>query len=138
VHVEYAWDAVGQLTTVTDRRATPAVATHTYSATGQMTSATLPTGVQHEEAKLSLHRVDDQRSGLGPRELLAESRVHTDLAHERPEARQAAVRSQPRVRGPHVDSSGVGPANALATTVAISALASQRISAHLVGARRGC
>jgi RHS repeat-associated protein len=67
VDVEYAWDAAGQLTTVTDRRATPAVATHAYSATGQMTSATLPTGVQATYGRDRLDRVTglSWRAGAG-------------------------------------------------------------------------
>jgi hypothetical protein len=92
----------------------------------------------HQQAHLRLHRVDDHGARLEPPEAGAQLFVHAQVAEEASEAGQPTVRGQTGVWGAGADVAGVGTPDPLAATAAISALASHRISAHLLGARRGC
>jgi len=71
-------------------------------------------------------------------ELIAERLVDAEIADERTETGETAIAGQARVGTPDVDIAGVSAANPAEASVPISALASERISTHLLGARREC
>jgi hypothetical protein len=91
----------------------------------------------HEQPHLRFHRVDDHRTGLEVSELIAQRLVDAEIANERTETGETAVAGQPRVCLSGVDIAGVSAADSARSAVPISALASERISTHLLGARRG-
>jgi hypothetical protein len=92
----------------------------------------------HQQPHLRFHRVDDHRTGLEVSELIAQRLVNAEIANERAEPGETAVAGQPRVCLPGVDITGVSATDSARSALAISALASERISTHLLGARRGC
>lgn len=91
-----------------------------------------------QESQLRFHRVHDQRARFQAPELVAQSLVDAKVARERSEAGETAVARQRRIWSPDLDMARVGPTNTASATMAISALASKRISTHLLGAWRGC
>src|SRR6266700_3640484 len=92
----------------------------------------------HEEPELSLHRVDNHRTRLEAPELIAQRLIDAEIPHERTEPGETAVTGQPRVRPTNVDVARVSTSDPARASVPIAALATNRISAHLLGARWGC
>ena len=90
-----------------------------------------------EQPQLRLHGVDHQDARLQAEEQVAQADIDAQVAHEHTEPGKAAEAGQAGVRPAHVELARVRTANPARTAVPISALASERISTHLLGAWRG-
>jgi hypothetical protein len=89
-----------------------------------------------KQLDLRLHRVDDHFTRLQA-EKFVQSLGDTEILNEASELREATVASQTWVRLSKVNLAWVRAMDAASATIPVSALATKRISSHLLGAWRG-
>ncbi|HEU4412128.1 MAG TPA: hypothetical protein VFS43_43200 [Polyangiaceae bacterium] len=94
----------------------------------------------HQEAKLGGHGGDDGGAVLERAEGAVQGAVDAFVGEKGAEGDQARDARERRVRGPEANPLGVGALNRPVAPVAVAALASEHVAAHLLGARRreGC
>ncbi len=91
-----------------------------------------------EQAQLRGHRIDHQRPALQSREAPRQLPIDPLLAQERPEYGEATAPGQGRVAPCDTDARRVRTPDLLSEVkVAVAALAAERITSHLMDARRG-